>query len=130
MQCFLEHAAAFDEFLWQRMAGALARMNIYFGGEVAQFLGRIADEHCEWLQVRMNQVLPKEGIGSLLSNFRGETFYASVFAEPADKQDGLRAVWMDCLRVLLGPQSMSATLRYGARKLLERVQGGAGRPGG
>ena len=31
---------------------------------------------------------------------------------------------MDCLRVLLSPQSLSATLRYGAQRLLERIQGG------
>ena len=122
MQCFLKHAPTFDEFLWQRMANVLARMSIYFGGEVAHFLARISNEHREWLQVHMNRVLPKEGVGSLLSNFRGETFYASVFAEPADKKDGLRAVWIDCLRVLLSPQSMSATLRYGAGRLLERIQ--------
>ena len=64
MQCFLKHAAAFDEFLWQRMANVLARMSIYFGGEVARFLAEISDEHGEWLQVRMNRVLPKEGVGS------------------------------------------------------------------
>jgi hypothetical protein len=107
------------------MANVLARMNIYFGGEVAHFRARIADEHRESLQVRMNQVLPREGVGSLLSNYRGETFYASVFAEPAGKEDGLRVVWMDCLRVLLSPQSLSATLRYGAQRLLERIQGGS-----
>jgi hypothetical protein len=125
MLCFLKHATTFDEFLWHRMANVLARMNIYFGGEVAHFLARITDEHRECLQVRMNQVLPKEGVGSLLSNFRGETFIASVFAEPAGKKDGLRVLWIDCLPVLLGPQSMSATLRYGAKKLLERIQGGS-----
>jgi serine/threonine protein kinase len=130
MQCFLNYAPAFDEFLWQKMANVLARMSLYFGSEVARFLAQISDEHRERLQVRMNQVLPKEGVGTLLSGFRGETFYASVFYEPPGKKDGIRNMWMDCLRVLLGPQSMSSTLRYGAQRLLERIQHGGNGPVG
>ena len=120
IQCFLEHAARFDEFVWDRIATVLARMNIYHAGEVAQFLARIPDEHRDSLQVRMNQVLPREGIGTLVSPHRAETFYAHVFSEPPGKKDGLRGVWQDCLRVLLSPASLSKTLRHGLQ-LLHRV---------
>jgi hypothetical protein len=122
IQCFLEHAAQFDEFVWDRIATVLARMNIYNAGEVAQFLAKIPDEHRESLQVRMNQVLPKEGIGTLVSPHRAEAFYARVFSEPPGKKDGLRSVWQDCLRDLLGPISLSKTLRNGLQRLHGVIQ--------
>ena len=112
----------FDEFVWDRIATVLARMNIYHAGEVAQFLGGIPDEHRDSLQVRMNQVLPREGIGTLVSPHRAETFYAHVFSEPPGKKDGLRGVWQDCLRVLLGPTSLSRTLRHGLQLLYRVIQ--------
>ena len=120
MQCFLQHASRFDEFLWDRIATLLARMNIYHAGEVAQFLARIPDEHRESLQVRMNQVLPREGLGTLVSPHRAEAFYAHVFSEPPGKKDGLRGVWQDCLRVFLSPTSMPKTLQHGLQ-LFHRV---------
>ena len=122
IQCFLKYASRFDEFVWDRIATVLARMNIYHAGEVAQFLARIPDEHRESLQVRMNQVLPKEGIGTLVSPHRAEAFYAHVFSEPPGKKDGLRGVWQDCLRVFLGPTSLSKTLRHGLQLLYRVIQ--------
>ena len=123
MQCFLQHAAKFDDFLWERMATVLARMNIYHPNEVAQFLAGISDEYRSLLQVRMNLVVPKENVGALLSPHRAEVFYASAFSEPPGKKDGLRGVWQDCLRVFLGPKNLPATLRYGLQRLYQVVQG-------
>ena len=120
IQCFLGHAARFDEFMWERIATVMARMNIYNAGEVTQFLAGIPDEHRDSFQVRMTQILPREGIGTLVSPHRAETFYAHVFSEPPGKKNGLRGVWQDCLRVLLGPASLSRTLRHGLQ-LLHRV---------
>ena len=125
MLCFLKHATTFDEFLWHRMANALARMNIYFGGEVAHFLARITDEHRECLQVRMNQVLPRKASAVRRQTSAARRSLPRCLLKPAGKKDGLRVLWMDCLPVLLGPQSMSATLRHGAKKLLELIQGGS-----
>jgi AcrR family transcriptional regulator len=122
IQCFLEYAWKFDEFVWGRIATVLARMNIYNAGEVARFLAKISDEHRESLQVRMNQVLPKEGIGTLVSPHRAEAFYARVFSEPPGKKDGLRSVWQECLRDLLGPISLSKTLRNGLQRLYGVIQ--------
>jgi len=122
IQCFLKYASKCDEFVWDRIATVLARMNIYNAGEVAQFLAKIPDEHRESLQVRMNQVLPKEGIGTLVSPHRAEAFYARVFSEPPGKKDGLRSVWQECLRDLLGPISLSKTLRNGLQRLHGVIQ--------
>ena len=129
MRCFLKHAAKFDESprdkkdsQWDRIAAVLARMNIYHGGEVAQFLSEIAGEQRDALQRRMNQVLPKEGIGSLVSPHRAEVFYGGVFSEPPGKKDGLRGIWQDCLREFLGPKSLSATMRSGLQCLYNAIQ--------
>ena len=117
--CFLKHASKFDDFLWDRLATILVRMSIYTPEVVAAFLERLPSEHRNNLEVRMNRILPEEGVGSVLSNWRMEFFVASFMAEPVGKQDGLRRLWQDLLRTLLSPMSISATLRYGAQQLLK-----------
>ncbi len=129
IRCFLEHAAKFNapspdksDSQWDRMAVTLARMNIYHRADVARFLDEIAAEHRKELQDRMNKVLPKEGVGTLVSPHHAEVFYCCVFAEPPGKRDGLRGIWQDCLREFLGPKSLPATMRYGIHRLHNVIQ--------
>ena len=92
IRCFCWHAANFDDFLWDRLATVLARMNIYHPSDVAQFLAAMPAEQRDVLEPRVTAILPKEGVGTLLSQHRAEVFFASVFAEPPGKLDGLRDV--------------------------------------
>jgi hypothetical protein len=119
IECFLKQASKFDDFLWDRLATALVRMSIYTPEKVAGFLDKLPSEHRKTLEVRMNRILPQEGVGSVLSNWRMEFFVASFMAEPAGKQDGLRRLWQDLLRTLLSPMSISATLRSSVQQLLK-----------
>jgi hypothetical protein len=125
LQCFLQHARTFDDFLWDRTATILTRMSIYHPSAVSQFLAGIDGEYREALQRRMNQILPQENVGSLLSSYRLEAFIASVMAEPPGRKDSFRNVWLECFRMLLGPKSLEATLRCVMQKLVELLRGGS-----
>lgn len=129
---FLGHATKFDEFLWNRLATILVRMSVYQTDAVSHFLGDLPSEHREVLQARLNQILPEESVGSLISQHRSEMFYASVLAESSENPGGLRTEWQDFLRVFVGPKSLSATLRYAAKKILQltRQTGSAQPPAG
>lgn len=82
-------------------------------------------EHREALQVLMNRILPKGGIGSLLSQHCSEIFYASVLVEPVGKQGGLRAEWQEFLRAFLSSKGLSPTLRYAAQRALQLLRSAA-----
>jgi hypothetical protein len=121
IQCFLNHAANFDEYLWERVATVLARMNIYHPNEVGQFLAGLSVEYGRSLQVHMNRVLPKEGSGSVVLQPCAEVFSATVFGEEPCKKNGLRARWQDILRNVLGRESFAASFRYGLQRFIQAI---------
>lgn len=122
---FLGHASKFDEFLWNSLATILVRMRFGTAHEVDDFLATIQSDHREELHVRMNRILPENGAGSLLSVHHHALFYASVLAEPAQEENGLRRELQEFIRVFFGPQSMSASLRHAIPRLLRLVQHGS-----
>jgi hypothetical protein len=121
ISCFVGHASKFDEFLWGRLATILARMKIWTPDEVTVFVGSIPNEHRDTLQRHMNRILPKEGVGSLLSGHRIEQLYAWMLTESPGKQNGLRWEWREFVRRLFGPTSLEAAMRYGVERLIQLV---------
>lgn len=125
ISCFLRHTARFDASLWDMLAEILTRMSHLTADAVAEFLKEIDSEHRDELKVRMNKILPREGIGSVLGATRSEAFFASVYCERPGKEGGLRRVWQDFLRKCSSPGSVSAALRYGTERVLEDIQSDA-----
>jgi hypothetical protein len=110
LKCFLDYIDKFDDFMWERMATILSRMQTYFPEEVAQFFKGLPVDSSSQLQLHMNQVWPKESIGSLLS-MRTEMFYAALLSEPPGKKDGFRSQWQGFLRILTSDTDLASTLR-------------------
>ncbi len=110
LKCFLDYIDKFDDFMWERMATVLSRMQTYFPGEVTQFFKGLPVDSSSQLQLHMNQVWPKENIGSLLS-MRTEMFYAALLSEPPGKKDGFRSQWQGFLRILTSDTGLASTLR-------------------
>ena len=122
ISCFLGHASKFDDFLWICLATILVRMRIWTPDEVTDFLDQVGSEHREALQMRMNRILPREGVGSLLSQHHVEPYWAVLLSEPAGKQDGLRKEWQEFIRRFFGPTPMAAAMRYGVQRLIQSVR--------
>jgi hypothetical protein len=118
IQCFLGHAARLDEFLWDRLALVLARMKVYMPNEVAGFLGEADDQARKTLEGRIDRAPVREGVGTLLSNFRMERFVAAMLAEPPGEPDGLRRHWQEALHEMLSSHSMASALRFGFGKIM------------
>ena len=110
LKCFLDYIDKFDDFIWEKTATVLSRMQTYFPEEVTQFFKGVSTDSSSQLQLRMNQVWPKENIGSLLS-MRTEMLYATMFSDAPGKRDGMRSKWQEFLRILISDTGLACTLR-------------------
>jgi hypothetical protein len=110
-----------DAYGWAALGTILARMRAYFDpADVDDLLDRVDERASSRARQAMATVTVEDGIGILIG-LRAEAFTVSVLGAPPG-DDSLRHEWVEVLRLLVRPTTLTTTLRELAERFARLLE--------